>query len=176
MEFISERMIYLAKALGTHTNLCLAYVRPSFSVWMLYHQNRFLMGLKMSDEIDTDMIEESLIVIDQACAEFKKSVFLRATREMDWQARHKADDVIVCFDAVKYSGHRRTKDLMLMELDQLCQKLDQMIGWSCVNRPFDAAAYEHILGIAQVAQGAVYSALGIYKPALKLFPRIGLKT
>jgi len=25
---------------------------------MLYHLNRFLMGLKMSDEIDTDMIEE----------------------------------------------------------------------------------------------------------------------
>ena len=53
------------------------------------------MGLKMSDEIDTDMIEEALIVIDQACVEFKKTVFMRATREMDWQARHKADDVIV---------------------------------------------------------------------------------
>lgn len=134
------------------------------------------MGLKMSDEIDTDMIEEALIVIDQACVEFKKTVFMRATREMDWQARHKADDVIVCFDAVKYSGHRRTKDLMLVELDQLCQKLDQMIGWSCVNRPFDTTAYEHIFGIAQLAQGAVYSALGIYKPAPQLFPRIGLKT
>ena len=173
---MSERMIYLAKALGTHADLCLAYVRLSSCVWMLYHQNRFLMGLKMSDEIDTDMIEESLIVIDQACAEFKKSVFLRATREMDWQARHKADDVIVCFDAVKYSGHRRTKDLMLVELDHLCHKLDQMIRWSCVNRPFDAEAYEHILSIAQLAQGAVYSALGIYSPTLKLFSRMGLKT
>ncbi len=59
------------------------------------------------------------------------------------------------------SGHRRTKDLMLVELDQLCQKLDQMIGWSCVNRPFDTAAYEHIFGIAQLAQGAVYSALRV---------------
>ena len=169
-------MIYFAKALGPHTDLCLAYVRLSSSVRMLYHQNRFLMGLKMSDEIDTDMIEESLIVIDQACAEFKKSVFMRATREMDWQARRKADDVIVCFDAVRYSGHRRTKALMLVELDQLCQKLDQMIGWSCVNRPFDVAAYEHILSIAQLAQGAVYSALGIYKPTLQFFPRMGLKT
>lgn len=28
-EFISERMIYFAKALGTHTHLCLAYVRLS---------------------------------------------------------------------------------------------------------------------------------------------------
>lgn len=133
------------------------------------------MGLKMSDEIDTDMIEESLIVIDQACAEFKKSVFIRATREMDWQARHKADDVIVCFDAVRYAGHRRTKDLMLIELDQLCQKLDQMIGWSRVNRPFDIEAYEHILNITQLAQGAVYSALGIHRPCLQLFPRIRLK-
>lgn len=130
----------------------------------------------MSDEIDTDMIEESLIVIDQAYVELKKSVFARATKEMDWQARHKADDVIVCFDAVKYSGHRRTKDLMLVELDQLCQKLNQMIEWSCVNRPFDAAAYEHIFGVVQLAQGAVYSALGIYRPTPQLFPRLGLKT
>ncbi|QXZ09236.1 hypothetical protein KUF54_14570 [Comamonas sp. Y33R10-2] len=130
----------------------------------------------MSDEIDTDMIEESLIVIDQAYVEFKKSVFARATKEMDWQARHKADDVIVCFDAVKYSGHRRTKDLMLVELDQLCQKLKQMIEWSCINRPFDTAAYEHIFRLVQLSQGAVYSALGIYKPTPQLFPRLGLKT
>ncbi|MBD7962012.1 hypothetical protein [Comamonas avium] len=168
-------MIYIAKVVGTHTNLCLAHVRLSCGVRMLYHQNRFLMGMKMSDEIDTDMIEESLIVIDQACAEFKKSVFLRATREMDWQARHKADDVIVCFDAVKYSGHRRTKDLMLVELDQLCQELDQVIRWSYVNRPFDVATYEHILSIAQLVKGAVYSALGIYRPALQLLPLMGLK-
>lgn len=54
---------------------------------MLYHLNRFLMGLKMSDEIDTDMIEESLIVIDRACTEFKKSVLVRATREIRWRSR-----------------------------------------------------------------------------------------
>ncbi|MBF6630227.1 MAG: hypothetical protein ITG01_03610 [Comamonas sp.] len=134
------------------------------------------MGLKMSDAIDTDMVEETLIVIDQACAELKKSILMRATTEMDWQARHKADDVIVGFDAVRYTGHRRTKDLMLLELDQLCQKLDQMISWSYVNRPFDAAAYEQVLSIVELAQGAIYSALGIHRPCFKLFPRMGLRT
>lgn len=143
---------------------------------MLYHQNRFLMGFKMSDEIDTDMIEEALIVIDQACVEFKNSILIRATREMDWLARHKADDVIVGFDAVKYAGHRRTKDFLLLELDQLCEKLSQMIGWSSINRPFDTAAYEHVSTIAHMAQGAVYSALGIYKPVPQLFSRISVKT
>ncbi|MGE6213308.1 hypothetical protein [Comamonas aquatica] len=143
---------------------------------MLYHLNRFLMGLKMSDEIDTDMIEESLIVIDRACTEFKKSVLVRATRERDWQARHKADNVVVSFDAVRYAGHRRTKDLMLVELNELCQKLEQTIGWSCVNRPFDAAAYEQALETVMLAQGAVYSALGIFQPCHKLFPGMGLRT
>ena len=143
---------------------------------MLYHLNRFLMGLKMSDEIDTDMIDESLIVIDRACTEFKKSVLVRATRERDWQARHKADNVVVSFDAVRYAGHRRTKDLMLVELNELCQKLEQTIGWSCVNRPFDAAAYEQALETVMLAQGAVYSALGIFQPCHKLFPSMGLRT
>ncbi|WP_284335457.1 hypothetical protein [Comamonas sp. NoAH] len=127
----------------------------------------------MSDEIDTDMIEESLIVIDQACADIKESVQVRATRERDWRARHKVDEVIVCFDAVRYAGHRRTKDLMLLELDELCQKLDLMVGWSCVNRPFDAACYAKSLEIVQLAKGAVYSALGIFQPCHKLFPSIG---
>lgn len=130
----------------------------------------------MSDAIDTDMIEDALIVIDQACAVFKKSVFVRATREMDWAARHKADDVLVCFDAVRYAGHRRTKDLLLVELDQLCLQLDRSIAWSSINRPFDVAAYERIATTAQLVQGAVHSALGIHRPCLQLFPRMGLKT
>lgn len=130
----------------------------------------------MSDEIDTDMIEDSLIVIDQACAAFKKSVFLRATKEMDWPARHKADDVIVCFDAVRYAGHRRTKDLLLIELEQLCQQLVQTLEWSNINRPFDVAAYERISTMAQLAQSAINSAMGIHRPCSQLFPRMGLKT
>ena len=129
----------------------------------------------MSDEIDTDMIEEALIVIDRACIEFKKTVFTRSTREMDRQARCKADDVIICFDAVRYAGHRRTKDLMLVELDQLCQKLDQTISWSYVNRPFDVIFYENTLNIAKLAQGAVYSALGIYRNSSEIFPLMGVK-
>jgi hypothetical protein len=133
------------------------------------------MGLKMSDAIDTDMIEESLIVIDQACTALKQSVLTRATRERDWQARHKADEVIVSFDAVRYAGYRRTKDLLLLELDQLCQQLDQRVSWSCVNRPFDAAEYEQLLATVQLAQGAVYSALGIHRPCMQLIPRMSLK-
>lgn len=130
----------------------------------------------MSDQIDTDMIEESLIVIDQARTEFKKSVLVRATKESDWSARHKADNVVVSFDAVRYAGHRRTKDLLLLELDELCRKLDQTIGWCCVNRPFDAAAYEQTLETVKLAQGAVYSALGIFQPWHSLIPRIRLRT
>lgn len=130
----------------------------------------------MSDEIDTDMIEDCLIVIDLACTDFKASVLTRATREMDWQARHKADDVIVSFDAVTYAGQRGSEDLMLLELDQLCQKLTSMLEWSIVNRPFDCGPYEAALDAVELAQGAIYSALGIYRKCHKILPRIPLKT
>ncbi|MBQ0130758.1 MAG: hypothetical protein KBT18_00885 [Comamonas sp.] len=130
----------------------------------------------MSDAIDTDMVEDALIVMDQACAAFKKNVFLRATKEMDWAARHKADDVLVCFDAVRYAGHRRSKDLLLVELEQLCEQLDKSMAWSRINRPFDVAAYEQVTTKAQLVQDAVNSALGIHRPCLQLFPRMGLNT
>jgi hypothetical protein len=133
------------------------------------------MGLKMSDAIDTDMIEESMIVIDLACDELKRTVFTRATREIDRQARHQADEVIGCFDAVKYSGHRRNKDLLLIELDQLGEQLDIAIDWSNINRPFDTEPYTEALRTVKVAQGAIYSALGIHRVCKELIPGIRLK-
>lgn len=150
--------------------LCLVFVKLRRGVWTLYHLESFEMGLKMSDAMDTEMIEESLVVIDQACKKFKKTVFLRATKEMDWQARHRADDVLVCFDAVRYAGHRRHKDLLLLELEQLCQKLEHTMDWSQVNRPFDWGGYELVLDSVSLAQGAIYSALGVYKPCRALMP------
>lgn len=139
-------------------------------MWTLYHFESFEMGLKMSDAMDTEMMEESLVVVDQTCKKFKKTVLLRATKEMDWQARHRADDVLVCFEAVRYAGHRRHKDLLLIELDQLCHKLAHTMDWSQVNRPFDHGAYEHVLDSVRLAQDAIYSALGVFRPCRALMP------
>lgn len=141
-------------------------------MWTLYHFESFEMGLNMSDAMDTEMIEESMVFIDQTCRKFRKMVLLRATKEMDWQARHRADDVLVCFDAVRYAGHRRHKDLLLIELEQLCQKLERTMHWSHVNRPFDYGAYEQVLDAACLAQDAIYSALDVYRPCRALMPML----
>ena len=130
--------------------------------------------MQMSETIDTDMIEESMIVIDQACTALKESVFTRATREIDRQARHQADEVIGCFDAVKYSGQRRSKDLLLIELGQLCEQLELAVDWSHINRPFDADAYIQAQRTVTVAQGAIYSALGMHSVCKDLIPGLRL--
>lgn len=117
----------------------------------------------MSDEIDTDMIEESGIVIEKACTDLRATVYRRATREMDRQARHQVDDVFVGFDSVRYASHRRGKDVMVHEVEQLCQKLDHAMAWSRINRPFDTGSYEAVLAQVELARGAIYSALGIFK-------------
>lgn len=141
-------------------------------MWTLYHFESFEMGLTMSDAIDTEMMEESLVVIEQTCKKFKKTVLLRATKEMDWQARHRADDVLVCFEAVRYAGHRRHKDLLLIELEQLCRRLAHTMDWSQVNRPFDHWAYEQVLDRVCLVQDAVHSALGVYRPCRALMPML----
>ena len=130
----------------------------------------FFMGTKMSDEIDTDMIEDSINVIENACMTLRKSVLKRAIIEKDLHARHKVEDVFVYFDAVRYSGHRRNKDLMLVELEQLCDKLDKTLNWSAIDRPFDSGIYQEVLDQVELALGAIYSALGIYRISHKLLP------
>ena len=129
------------------------------------------MGLQMSDAIDTDMIEASLTVLDQARKKFKRHVFVRATKELDMMARHRADAVLVCFSEVRYAGHRRNKDLVLLELEQLCRNLRRTMAWCEVNRPFDAGAYQQALEMVSMAQCAIHSALGLYKPCPQLIPQ-----
>lgn len=124
----------------------------------------------MSDEIDTDMIEDSGIVIEKACTELRATVYRRATREMDRQARHQADDVFTSFDAVRNASHRRGKKVMVQEVDQLCRKLDHAMAWSRINRPFDTGSYEAVLEQVELARGAIYSALGIFKLWSQLIP------
>ena len=126
--------------------------------------------------MDTDLIEETMIVLDLASTALKQTVFSRARREIDRQARHQADEVIGCFDAVKYSGQRRNKDLLLVELDQLCEQLDRAIDWSNINRPFDTEAYSQAKSTVTIAQGAVYSALGIHRVCKDLIPGLRLRT
>lgn len=125
----------------------------------------------MSDAIDTDMMEESLIVVDQARKLLKRQVVARATKELDWLARHRADDVLVCFSEVRYASHRRNKELVLLELEQLRHNLQRTMTWSVVNRPFDAGPYQTALETVALAQCAVHSALGLFKPCPQLIPR-----
>lgn len=138
-------------------------------MWLLYHFESLEMGLKMNEAIDTDMVEDALLVIAQACKQFKRCVFVRATQELDWLARHRADDVLVCFDEVRYAGHRRHKDLLLVELEQLGHNLQRTMAWSQINRPFDVGAYQMTLDQVRMAQSAIYSALGLYKPCPQLW-------
>ncbi len=133
------------------------------------------MGTKMSDEIDTDMIEDSINVIENACMTLRKSVLKRAIVEKDLNARHKAEDVLLYFDSVRYSGHRRDTDLMLIELEQLCDKLGKTLSWSAIDRPFDSGIYQEVLDQVELALGAVYSALGIYRIFHKLLPLASLR-
>jgi hypothetical protein len=137
-------------------------------MWLLYHFESLGMGLKMNKAIDTDMVEDALVVIARACRQFKRCVFVRATQELDWLARHRADDVLVCFDEVRYAGHRRHKDLLLVELEQLCHNLQRTMAWSQVNRPFDAGAYQITFEQVSMAHCAIHSALGLYKPCPQL--------
>lgn len=131
------------------------------------------MGLQMSDAIDTDLIEASLIVVAQARKKLRRDVFVRASKELDVLARHRADGVMVCFDEVRYAGHRRNKDLVLLELEQLCHNLQRTMAWSAVNRPFDAGNYQQALEWVSMAQCAIHSALGLYKPCPQLIPQRG---
>lgn len=121
--------------------------------------------------MDTDMMDASLIVIDQARKQLKRHVVARANKELDWLARHRADDVLVCFSEVRYASHRRNKELVLLELEQLCHNLQRTLTWSVVNRPFDAGAYQQALENVDMAQCAIHSALGLYKPCPQLIPR-----
>jgi hypothetical protein len=164
------RYIVYAKSQEDLSRFSLAQVKLQRGVWMSYHFESLEMGLTMSDAIDADMMQESLVVIGRTCKQFKKSVLLRATQERDWQARHRADDVLVCFDAVRYAGRRQRKDLLLLELEQLCHKLALSQDWSHTNRPFDFGAYAQVHEDVCLAQDAIYSALGMFRPCRALVP------
>ena len=144
-------------------------------MWWLYHFESLEMGLEMNDAIDTEMVEDALLVIAQACKQFKRRVFVRATQELDWLARHRTDDVLVCFDEVRYAGHRRHKDLLLVELEQLRHNLQRTMAWSQINRPFDTEAYHATLKQVSLAQDAIHSALGLYKPCPSLIAQCKLQ-
>ena len=160
-----------AKAPGNPLPLFAWLCQAQVTVCGCVSPESFEMGLKMSDAIDTNMVEDALVVIDRACKQFKRNVFVRATQELDWLARHRADDVLVCFDEVRYAGHRRNKDLLLVELEQLCHNLQRTMVWSQVSRPFDTGAYQLTLDSVAMAQCAIHSALGLYKPCPQLSPQ-----
>lgn len=128
----------------------------------------------MSDAVDTEMLQAALAVVDQARKQFKRQVLARANQESDTLARQRADEVLLCFSELRYASQRRNQELLLLELEQLCHQLQRAMAWSAVSRPFDVGAYQQTLEAVDLAQCAIHSALGLFRPCPQLFARAKL--
>lgn len=114
----------------------------------------------MSDALDTDMIKDCLSVLQQTSARFRKTVFRRAVKDMDELARHRAVEVLACFAAVRDAGRHKRYELALLELEQLAGRLQRMMAWASVSRPFDWPACQQALQMVVLVEAAFSLAMG----------------